>query len=383
MDRRAFLFAATTAAALPSAAFAQAYGQTAPAPVRPSYPPVDARSVWLVGDSAPPDPVGSTRKLLELVEATGEVRDSYLAEGAVKALETRFAALLGKEDCAFLPTGTLANQVALRVLCGDDQKAIVQHESHVYRDESDAAQILAGLNLTALAPGRTSPTLDEVIAAVDEAANGPYPVKTGAIALESPVRRTQGQMVPPALAAQITGYAREKGIRTHLDGARLLLAAPEFDTRAYAGLFDTVYVSLYKYLGAPFGAVLAGSREHIAEARALRHIYGGTIYQGWQAALLANAALETFPDRIAQSHRRARELFTALEAGGKIKLRPAPDASNIFEFEISDETAAAALERSRPAGVRIGMPRNGVAPFYVNETILRRPVEDYVRIFLG
>ena len=93
--------------------------------------------------------------------------------------------------------------------------------------------------------------------------------------------------------------------------------------------------------------------------------------------------METFPDRIGRAHLAARELFRRLEASGKIKVRPAPDASNIFELEMLDELSAAAFERSRPAGIRIGRVRDGVAPFFVNETILRRPVEEYVRVFLG
>lgn len=382
MLRRDLLAAAGALLAAPSMARAQAYGQAAPAPSPPAYPPVDARSVWLIGDGAPPNATQTARRLVELTEADPEARDSYLSQGAVARLETRFAALLGKEDCAFLPTGTLANQLAIRILCGDHRRAVVQADSHVYRDESDSVQILSGVHLDAIAPG-VLPTLDHVSAAIETAAAGPFPVQTGAISLESPVRRLGGRMPSLATVQAVAAYCRDKGVRLHLDGARLLLAPPEFDLAGYSACFDTVYVSLYKYLDAPFGAVLAGSRVDIAKVRELRHIYGGLIYQGWAPALLASAALETFPDRIGRAHLAARDLFRRLEASGRVKVRPAPDASNIFELEMTAELSAAAVARSRPAGVRIGMARNGVAPFFVNETILRRPVDDYVRIFLG
>lgn len=385
MLRRDLLAAAAAAAAgalslPPLAARAQAYGPAQPAP--PSYPPVDERSVWLMGDAAPPNPAETARRLAKLTEGRDQVRDAYLSQGAVAQLEARFAALLGKEDCAFLPTGTLANHLAIRVLCDDHRRAVVQADSHVYQDESDAVQVLSGIHLDAVAPG-VLPTPEMIATAVEAADSGPYPRKTGVVSIESPVRRLQGRMPSLATVQAISAWSRGRGVRLHLDGARLLLAPPELDLKAYAACFDTVYVSIYKYLDAPFGAVLAGAKADIDKVRALRHLFGGQIYQGWAPALLALASLETFPDRIARSHRAARELFARLEADGRIKVRAAPDASNIFELEIPADLAAAALARSQPEGVRIGMARDGVMPFFVNETILRRPVDDYVRIFLG
>lgn len=376
--RRRDLLAGGALVAAASTARAQSYGQTA----TPSYPPIDARSVWLIGDGAPPDALAMARRLAALAESEPRVRDTYLAEGAVARLEARFAALLGKADCAFMPTGTLANQIAIRILCGDDRRALVQADSHVYRDESDSVEILSGIRLTPVAPGVT-PTADLIESAIEEAASGPFPVRTGAVSLESPVRRLGGRMPSLTTVEQIADACRAKNVRLHLDGARLLLAAPEFDVAAYAACFDTVYVSLYKYLGAPFGAVLAGSAADIAKARELRHVFGGLIHQGWAPALLAHAALDTFPARIAEAHGVAREVFKRLEQSGRVRVRPAPEASNIFQLEMSSEVAAAALARSQPEGVRIGMARDGVVPFYVNETILRRPIQDYVRIFLG
>jgi threonine aldolase len=377
MDRRQFVSSSLVVAALaPSATFAQA--QTPP-----PFPPVDARSVWLVGDSAPPDPVGTATRLVELVRK-GKPRDSYLSGGAVTELEQRFATMLGKEDCAFLPTGTLANHVAVRILAGDATRVIVQHESHLYRDESDATQLLSGLNLIDLAPGRAGPSMDEIKAAVDEAENGPYPLKVGAIALESPVRRAHGELLDPALLREISTYAHGKGIRLHLDGARLLLAPPGYDVAGTAALFDTVYVSLYKYLDAPFGAVLAGSIADIAKARALRHQFGGTIYQGWESAVLALAALDDFDARHKAAFATANQVFAALEKAGAAKLKPAPNASNIRQLVLKPKLAEDVFDRMRVAGVRLPKPGpDGTVDFWINDTINRRPAEDYVKLFLG
>ena len=380
MDRRMFLqgsLVAAVAAAMPAEASAQS------AAAAPAFPPIDARSVWLVGDDAPPDPVAMAARLAELARTHPDVRDRYQEKGAVEALERAFAALLGKEDCAFLATGTLANHLAVRVLCGDNRRALVQQESHLYRDESDAAQRLSGINLVPLAAGRATPTLDEVRTAIDASENGPYPLKIGAVSLESPVRRADGEMVPLPLVRDIARLARAHGARLHLDGARLLLARPDVDIAAYAAEFDTVYVSLYKYLGAPFGAVLAGSKADIAEVRELRHVFGGALYQGWMPALLALDALAGFRQQIGEAHVRARKLIDALVASGKTHERSSPDASNIFWLEMPKTLADTAFERGRRAGIRVGRWQEGRIPLHANTTILRRPLDEYIGLFLG
>lgn len=382
MDRRSFLHAtvaAAAAAAMPSHAMPAATPAATTAPV---FPPVDARSVWLVGDRAPLESADFSARLAALTQGRANLSDGYLAGGAVAELEKTFAGLLGKADCAFFPTGTLANNVALRVLCGDHPRALVQHESHLYRDESDAAQTLSGINLVPLAEGRAAPTLAEVAKAFDEAENGPYPVKIGAVSIESPVRRSYGDVVPVATVAEIATLARAHGATLHLDAARLLLA-PGVDVRAYSAHFDTVYVSLYKYLAAPFGAVLAGSTEHIAQAREWRHRYGGTVYQGWMPAVMVLDALKTFPARIAQAHANAAALFALLAASGKATLRANPDASNIRFVEMPQAMATQAFERCRAAGVRLAKWKDGALPIYVNETLNRRPVAELASLILG
>ena len=384
MHRRTFLqgsIAAAVAATATPAALAQ---NAAPQAAPPPFPAVDARSVWLVGDwGAPPDAARMSTRLAALAQDRKDVMDRYQEGGAVAELEQAFATLLGKEDCAFLPSGTLANNVAVRVLCGEHRRALVQHESHLYRDETDAAQRLAGINLIPLAPDRATPTLDDVRAAFDESENGPFPMKIGAVSLESPVRRADGELVPLDAVRGIAKLAREHGARLHLDGARLLLAPPTLDVRAYAAEFDTVYVSLYKYLGAPFGAVLAGTKADIAQARDLRHLYGGALYQGWMPALLALDGLSTFRRDIAQAHARAAQLIDALVASGKVRDLSKPDASNIRRLGMAQDFADAAFERGRAAGVRIGRWKDGNVPLVVNTSILRRPVEEYVALFLG
>jgi len=232
-----------------------------------------------------------------------------------------------------------------------------------------------------LGSGHAAPTIAELTAAFDAAEKGPFPLKVGAISLESPVRRLDGQMITPTDLAAIATLAKAHGTRLHLDGARLLLAPPSIDVKAYAAPFDTVYVSLYKYLGAPFGAVLAGTAADIARAREWRHLYGGMIYQGWAPALLALDGLRTFPATIARAHARADELIATLERERLPKRRATPAPSNIHFLEIQEARAAAAFERARIAGIRLGRWKEGTIPFFVNTTILRRETAEYVALF--
>ena len=146
MDRRTFLQGSlgATVAAMTAQAAAQAAGSPSPATLG------DTREVWLTGDTAPTDPGAMAARLAGLAQEGGaDAIDRYLVAGEVDALERAFAEVLGKDDCAFLPTGTLANNIAVRVLCGEHRRALVQRESHLYRDEVDAAQDTPGPSVAA------------------------------------------------------------------------------------------------------------------------------------------------------------------------------------------------------------------------------------------
>ena len=153
-----------------------------------------------------------------------------------------------------MPTGTLANHLAIRALCGTKTRVIVQEQSHLYHDSGDCVTQLSGINLVPLARGRTGFTLEELKEAIVESTSGRVANPVGAVMIESPVRRQMGQVVPFQEMKAMTDYCSDQGIGTHLDGARLYMmsAASGIGPREYSKLFDTVYISLYKYFGAPF-----------------------------------------------------------------------------------------------------------------------------------
>jgi threonine aldolase len=379
LDRRSFLYGGLAAGAATKTLLAQAYGGAR------VETPASSRAVYLAGDARVMTDMERMQLLMRLMEKYEKFADSYLAGGAVTELEHKMAEMLGKEDAVFMPTGTLANNLAVRVLCGEKRHALVQHESHLYLDEADSASLLSGINLVPLGPGKACPSFEEIEASINAAEHGPYPIAVGAISLESPVRRADGASVPYAMAERISVMARSKGIGMHLDGARLLLLSGTagFDVKRYSSLFDTVYVSLYKYLGAPFGAVLAGSKAMMVRARELRHVYGGLIYHGWQAALPALDALPGFQQRFTEARTAGERLFDGLQAAGGFVIKRVPDGSNITVVEVSQARATDLQAKLAKADVHVRSVTDGRMLVWVNETIVRQSTPELLAAFTG
>ncbi|SCL13218.1 L-threonine aldolase [Micromonospora rhizosphaerae] len=253
--------------------------------------------------------------------------DFYGEGGAVEAVERRVAELLGTEAAAFFPTGTMAQQVALRYgaeLTGRD--AVGLHPlSHPLQHERDAYAVLGGLRAVRTTGAPCNPTADEV-AALDE------PI--GTLMLELPLRDA-GFVLPTwdELVA-VVGAARARGARVHLDGARLWESTVHLghSLAEITGLADSVYVSFYKSLGGHSGAALAGSAELIRYARAWRHRYGGNLFQQWPAALAALAGLDRELPRLAGYVAHAERVAEALAGLPGARVHPAPPHTHQFRL---------------------------------------------------
>ncbi|MCZ6876280.1 MAG: beta-eliminating lyase-related protein, partial [bacterium] len=250
-------------------------------------PPQEA--VIFRGDGEPKTAKAMLQRLIAIEDEVGLEADSYSLGGTVQRLEEKCAEMLGKEAGVFMPTGTLANHLAVRKLCGDRPRTVVQEQSHLYNDTGDCVSQLSSINLVPLAKDRPYFSLEELQAAVERANTGRVVNPIGALMIESPVRRQSGQIVPFDEMKAITEYCREQGIQTHLDGARLYMmaAATSIPAATYAALFDTVYVSLYKYFGAPFGAILAGDSQLIDGMFHSRRMFGGGLASVYFPAALA------------------------------------------------------------------------------------------------
>ena len=269
------------------------------------------RTVHFRSDGLALSPAEYARLLVQLAEERGIAADEFSREGVVVELEQRMAALLGKEMALFLPSGTLANHLALRLLATRGHRVLVQRESHIYNDTGDCTQELSGLTLIPLAPQRATFTLAEVEAEIARLPEARVSTPIGVISIESPVRRLQGEVFDFAEMQRIAAFAREHRIGLHLDGARIFLASAYtgISPANYAALFDTVYVSLYKYFNAAAGAVLAGPRELIENLYHQRRMFGGSLRQAWPYAAVALHYLDGFGERFQRAAAAAETLF--------------------------------------------------------------------------
>jgi len=238
IDRRRFLQLGSLGAGLTAGLPALAFGAT-PIDTAAAAEAVDDRTVRLSGDGLGLNTTQYAALLNRLAEEHVIAADSYTLGGVVEQLEEQFARVLGKERAIFMPTGTLANHMAVRALAGSPSRVIVQEESHFYQDEGDCAQTLSNIVLMPLAAGRATFTADEVQHVIDQTKAGRVVSRVSAISIETPVRRKQGEHFDSGELNKIVALAKREGIRLHLDGARLFLQAA-YNRRGRRRLFAAV-----------------------------------------------------------------------------------------------------------------------------------------------
>ncbi len=296
----------------------------------------------------------STREMLrELAEAADpDVAPDHYGKGElIDGFEAQIAELLGKEAAVFLPSGTLAQQIALRIW--SEQRGspnIAMHpRNHLDLHEGYAYQRLHGLRGIAVGEPDQLLTLDDLQSVAEPLA---------VLLLELPQREIGGQL--PAwddLLAQ-TDWAHARGAATHMDGARLWESGPYYG-RPYAEIaapFDSVYVSFYKGLGGLTGAALAGPADVIAEARVWQHRQGGRLLQLFPYVLSARLGLERRLGRMADYHRRAVEIASDLAVFPEIAIVPNPPQTNMMHLYLRgdrDRLLAAAIEVAEETGIGV------------------------------
>jgi threonine aldolase len=312
--------------------------------------------------------------------------DRYLDGGSVAALEERFAQVLGKERALFVPTGTLANHLALRCQAGSKTRVLVQAESHIYRDSVDCVPTLSHLNLVPLAANKATIPLAEIEDAYQRATDRPYPLQVGVISIENPVRRKLGETVDFEEMKKIAAFAKKHEIRMHLDGARLFLASAYtgVEPAQYAALFDTVYISLYKYFNAGTGAILAGPRAVIEQVAHARKLFGGGLFQAWTYTAVALHYLEGFAERFQKAVATSQALFAQLEKHPRFRIEPIPQGSNIVKLHVKDVDGTKYRDALKSRGVLVNDPSRDFAGFVlvVNESLNRRSADELARNFL-
>jgi threonine aldolase len=263
--------------------------------------------------------------------------DVYGEDPTVTELEHRIAVLLGQQAAVFVPSGSLGNQLGLRLLVRPGQELVCDSLAHVARAELGAAAVFSGITFRTWPAVRGRLDVEAVRGLISPDA-GPYLVSTAAIEVENTHNFGGGTVQPPDQVAAVQELARAHGLGLHLDGARLWNAhiATGTPLAQLAAGFDTVSVCLSKGLGAPVGSVLAASADRIRDARVWRKRYGAGMRQVGILAAAGLYALEQHLARLADDHARARRLAEALD------LDPGAVETNIVVLDVADAAAVAA-----------------------------------------
>ena len=343
-------------------------------------PATDSTRVRMTGDGLGLTPAEQGRLLARLAEEGRIERDSYSNGGVVRTLEEEFARLLGKERAVFMPTGTLANHLAVRTLAGPGGgRAIVQAEAHLYNDSGDCVQTLSAIPLIPLAPGRSTFTLDQVQETVERTRGGRVSRPVSVISIETPVRRRSGETFDQAELDRITAFARREGIRLHLDGARMFLqsAYTGMDVAELARPFDTVYVSLYKYFNAASGAILAGPASLLDDMFHARRMFGSGLPGAWPFAAVALNFVPGFMERFTNAVRTSESFITELADHDAFRVERLTGGTNLFRLRLDGPDPEAFRRRLREREVDLGSVRtDGGFLVGVNETWNRATPDD-------
>ncbi|PNW67012.1 low-specificity L-threonine aldolase [Aeromonas veronii] len=275
--------------------------------------------------------------------------DVYGEDPGVNALEAYGARLLGKQAALFVPSGTMSNLLAVMSHCQRGEGAILGNAAHIYRYEAQGSAVLGSVALQPL-PMQRDGTLafDDIKAAL--APDDAHFVQTRLIYLEN---THNGKVLPLSYLQEMGAFVAERGLKLHLDGARLFNAAVASETpvEEIAAPFDSISICLSKGLGAPVGSLLVGSHDFIARARRLRKMLGGGMRQ---AGILAQAglfALEQHVTRLADDHRRAKRLAEGLAALPGIELDLSLVQSNMVFLRLREGESAPLLAFMKERGI--------------------------------
>lgn len=274
--------------------------------------------------------------------ADAEVGDDVIdVDPTAERLQARTAELLGKEAALFMPSGSMTNQIAVRIHCRPGDEFLCEAGCHIYNYEQGAFAQLSGV-VARPVEGTHGVLQPEQLQGLIRPQND-HLVRTRLVCLENTHNRGAGKVQPYPIVEAICSWARAHGLRTHLDGARLFNAeaATGIPLAEWAKHFDTVSVCFSKGLGAPIGSALAGPRDLIREARRNRKLFGGGMRQAGVIAAAALYALEHHRQRLAVDHAHARLLADAVRTAPGLALEPDSIDSNMVIFTVAPNLGTA------------------------------------------
>lgn len=297
-------------------------------------------------------PTAGMREAMYRAEVGDDVID---VDPTLDQLQKRTAELLGKQAAIFMPSGTMTNQIALRVHCSPGDEFLCDSDCHIYNYEQGAFAQLSGLVAKTIQGKQGVLTLDDLQGAVRPI--NEHMVQTRLLCLENTHNRGSGKVQPQSHVEQVCKWAHGSGLQTHLDGARLFNAsvATGLSLKDLAAPFDSVSVCFSKGLGAPIGSCLAGTHELVSKARRARKLFGGGMRQVGVVASAALYAMDHHVERLAIDHAHAKLLAQAVREFDFLKVMGDEPETNILIFHVSERwgTAQKFASDLEKQGVRV------------------------------
>ena len=283
-----------------------------------------------------------TPAMMEAMASAPLGDDVFDEDPSVHALQDRVAELLGKEAALFVPSGTMSNQIAVRLHTSPGDEILCEDNCHIYVYEQGGYAQLSGVAVRPL-PGNFGVLEPEQFAGMTRPDDQHF-VRTRLVCLENTHNRGAGRIQPYEKVAAICNWAHEQGLVTHMDGARLMNAvvASGISAADWSQPFDTVSICFSKGLGAPVGSALVGSKEQIAQARRIRKVFGGGMRQAGVIAAAALYGLEHHVDRMREDHTNAQNLAKSIQEIDGLTLSPAEVETNILCFNVDPSLGTAA-----------------------------------------
>lgn len=279
--------------------------------------------------------------------------DVYMEDPTVNRLQEKAAQIMGKEAALFMSSGTLANEVAIKVLTQPGQEVIMDENCHIFNYEQAGMATLSGVMPRPLPGEKGILTLEQIKKAIRPKIY--YMAQTGLITLENTHNMSGGTLYPLEITKEIVQFAQENSIPVHLDGARIFNAAiaSGHSARELCQGFDTVMFCLSKGLGAPVGSILLGNKEAIEKARSIRRMFGGGMRQVGVLAAAGLVALEKHINRLAEDHEKAYLLAKEIASVDELEIDPQAVKTNIliFSCEKSGLKAGELTQKLRDAGL--------------------------------
>ncbi|WKZ35345.1 MAG: low-specificity L-threonine aldolase [Anaerolineales bacterium] len=332
-----------------------------------------------------------TKPTPEMREAMAEAEvgdDVYMDDPTVNKLQEQAAAMLGKQDSLFVPSGTMGNLLALLVHCQRGDEVIVGEKSHVYMNEAGGMSALGGIHPRPLMNQRDGTLLLEDIRASIQTEDVHHTI-TRLICLENTQNVCGGIPLTAEYTALVGELAKENGLSLHIDGARIFNAAAALgeDVKKLVAPADSVMFCLSKGLVAPVGSMLVGTRKFIVRARHLRKMLGGGMRQAGVLAAAGMISLEKMTRRLGQDHARAKNLYEGLKQVTGLKLDAAAGSSNMVYFDLAHHvtlTEIQIVEKVKKYGVLVDWsgPRRFrlVTHYWVDDAGVEKTIEAFAAV---